>query len=334
MNALYNEYLTGAEREAAIIVAESDAQFAKLNILLESVDATLKANMLVAEAKVLAENGTYDDLTMLYKEATAEATEKKRGIIATIINAIGTLFSKIGNFLNSKFGKQLENLNNIPETVEVDKGLKTRFEFFKKAWDFLKAPIDKIKSGDASDIAAGWAQLVAEFGALGAAGATIAINRQEIITWFKTIKDDIQKKVQAAIATLKTALGIGKAVTNHQQQPESSEKQDNSQDVDANNAEKSGVVDKLIGSGEKVLSALQTFGGWISKWLGNIASAIGLSKNELKKEADAAETNNNQPTTTESASLLDIDSVSDDVLYESEMSDEEYTELCELFAEL
>lgn len=334
MNALYNEYLTGAEREAAIIVAESDAQFAKLNILLESVDATLKANMLVAEAKVLAENGTYDDLTMLYKEATAEANEKKRGIIATIINAIGTLFSKIGNFLTSKFGKQLENLNNIPETVEVDKGLKTRFEFFKKVWDFLKAPVDKIKSGDASDIAAGWAQLVAEFGALGAAGAAITINRQEIITWVKTVRDEIQKKVQAAIATLKTALGIGKAVTNHQQTPENSEKTDEAQSGNTNGNEKSTAMDKLIGAGEKVLSALQTFGGWISKWLANIATALGLSKKELKKETDNAAATENQTTTNESVSILDVDSVSDEVLYESEMSEEEYTKLCELFAEL
>ena len=35
MCSLYNEYLTGADREAAIIVAESEAQYAKLNIFYD-----------------------------------------------------------------------------------------------------------------------------------------------------------------------------------------------------------------------------------------------------------------------------------------------------------
>ena len=145
MSALYNEYLTGAEREAAIIVAESDAQFSKINLLFEAVDASLEANMYAAEAKVLVENGTYDDLTMLYKEAGEEATQKKRGIIATLIKAIGELFNKIGNFLTSKFGK---NLDNIPEgDMKISADLEKEMNIFQKAWNFIKSPFEKIAAG-------------------------------------------------------------------------------------------------------------------------------------------------------------------------------------------
>ena len=340
--SLYNEYLTGSEREAAIIVAESEAQFAKLNILFEAVDATLGANMLAAEAKVFAENGTYDDLTMLYKEAGEEAVQKKQGIIATIINAIANLFTKIGNFINNKFGKQLEN---IPEgDVKVDSRLEKEMNVFKKAWDFLKSPIDKIKAGtdaglDKEDIAKAWGQLAAEFAAISGTAAgvtTIVVKREKILEWIKTVSDEIHKKVTAAIAALKTALGIGKVVKNvvDNKKDESS---DSNNEGDATEPKKESFGDKLLGAGQKVLDALKTFGNWIATWIGKLAASIGLTKKEAEKEADASTTakeDSKEEVKEESVSLFGISLESEETFLETEMTDEEYSELCELFADI
>lgn len=340
--SLYNEYLTGAEREAAIIVAESEAQFAKLNILFEAVDATLGANMLAAEAKVFAENGTYDDLTMLYKEAGEEAVQKKKGIIATIIEAIGKLFAKIGNFLTGKFGKQLEN---IPEgDVTVDSKLEKEMNIFQKAWNFLKSPIDKIKAGsdaglDKEDIAKAWAQLAAEFAAIGGAAAgvtTIVVKREKILEWIKTVRDEIHKKVTAAIAALKTALGIGKVVKDVVDN-KNAESSDTNADGETAEPKKESFGDKLLGAGQKVLDALKTFGSWIATWIGKLASAIGLSKKDAEKEADktpVAEEAPKEEVKEESVSLFGITLESEETFLESEMTDEEYSELCELFADI
>lgn len=359
MSALYNEYLTGAEREAAIIVAESDAQFAKLNILFEAVDATLSANMLAAEAKVFVENGTYDDLTMLYTEAEQEAVQKKQGILASIINAIGALFAKIGNFLSSKFGKKHEN---IPEgDIKIDANLEKEMNVFKKAWNFIKSPFEKIAAGtesglDESEIKKAWGQIAAEFGAIAAAGTgatLITVNREKIAGWLTEIRENIQKKVEDAIAKLKVALKIGNVANNVAKAANNSDSAE-TENSDANsNTEKKTFGDKLLAVGKFILTKLQEFGRWIAKWMGKLASAIGLSKDEAKKEADkkfketrkdAREKDKNDLTrqhqanaeemTGESVSLFGITLDSDELFTESEMSDEEYTELCDLFAEL
>ena len=340
MATLYNEYLTGAEREAAIMVAESDAHMAKLNILFEAVDATLEANMLAAEAKVFAENGTYDDLTMLYTEAEAEATEKKRGIIASILAAIGSLFTKISNFLTEKFGKEIEKNDNIPESKEIDSSLEQEMNLFQKAWAFLKKPIETISAGsDAGlskeELAKAWAGLVAEVGAVAATGTLIAVNREKIIGWIKTIRDEIQKQVNNWIGKLKTVLGVGK-VANTVAKLNAADKADDKESDDAEKADenKKTIGDKLLDIGHYILSALQKFSGWISKWIGKLASAIGLNKKAAEKEADNTPAVEAPKTETESVSIFGVTIDSDELITESELSDEDYTELVELFNEL
>lgn len=345
MSALYNEYLTGAEREAAIIVAEADAQIARLNVLFEAVDATLEANMLCAEAKVFAENGTYDDLTMLYTEAQQEATQKKQGIIASIVQAIANLFAKIGNFISSKFGKKLEN---IPEgNIKIDANLEKEMNIFKKAWNYIKSPFEKVAAGtdaglNEEDIKKAWGQIAAEIGAVTAAGAATAlvvVNREKIGSWIEDIRDNIQKKVESAIAKLEAFLGIGKKVN------------DAIKDDNGENPEKKNLGDRLLGAGQFVLNKLREFAGWIAKWMGKLASAIGVSKNQDNKESDNAskqgeksQENQNNNTANqqyangddvgESVSLFGITLDSDEVFTEADMSDEEYSELCELFTDL
>ena len=84
MSDIFKSYLSEDERAVAIEESTYEIQMAKLNAMYEMVDKNLELNMLEAEAKVLTESGTYDDLDYLYEEANAEAVEKKKGIIGKI----------------------------------------------------------------------------------------------------------------------------------------------------------------------------------------------------------------------------------------------------------
>ena len=329
MRDLYNEYLTGAEREAAIIVAESDAQFAKLNVLMETVDATLEANKLAAEAKVFAENGTYDDLTMLYTEAEQEAAQKKQGIIATILGAIGSLFEKIGKFFSEKFGKNLENMNNVPAEVKMSSEVEKKQTIIQKAWNVLKSPVEMLKNENASgiDIAKAWAGITAEFAAVaGGTAATVMVvkKREDISNWLKGV-GGIRSSVQNAINTLTKKL-----------------KKDPVAEQNAEAAEpKTPFFEWLKGTaGKAVLDALKFLGSKIMEWIGQLGSLLGLSKKEAKAVADS-NVNKQQPaenaapeekTEKESVSIFGVEV--DETFMESEMSDEEFNELTELFEEI
>lgn len=333
MKALYNEYLTGAEREAAIIVAESDAQMARLNFLFEAVDATLESNKLAIEAKVLTENGTYDDLTMLYTEAEKEANKNKTGIIATILNAIGSLFERIGNFITSKFGK---NLENIPEgNIQVDAGLEKKVNIFKKAWNIIKAPFEKVAAGteaglDEEEIKKAWKQIAVEIGAVtatGAAATVITVNRAKIMEWIRTIVNDIKVKVQSGIKKLSTILGVGKianaAIKNASGKPEGEE-----------TVEKKNIGDRLLEFGSFILNKLKEFGGWISHWIGELASKIGLTKKQAEKEATEGAPAEKEVKESVSIFGINADGEDEETFLESELNDEDCNELVEAFAEL
>ena len=180
MKALYNEYLTGANREAAIIIAESDAEIAKLNVLFEAVQAKKEADMLAAEAKVLTESGTYDDLTMLYTEAEAEANEKSGGILRSIWNAIKKFFAKIKNFFTGK------STDDIPDEVELDKETAARIESADEKMSLFNSIATKFSSGDYAGVLADVAKLVIPTAAVGAAGAGVGLvvwKASKVKTW-------------------------------------------------------------------------------------------------------------------------------------------------------
>ena len=142
-NTLYlDETLTGFEREIAIESAKMDISMQKLDALYEAVDANLQANYKEAELKVYAENGTYDDLAMLYMEAENDAAEKKGGILSSLFNAIVSFCSSIINGIKSIFKKSSEN-KSVPQdtvldvTTEDAKKLDTAGKIVGKATGFL-----------------------------------------------------------------------------------------------------------------------------------------------------------------------------------------------------
>ena len=280
MSALYNEYLTGADREVACIIAESDAQFAKLNVLLESVNANLEANMLMAEAKVLTENGTYDDLTTLYTEANTEADGKKQNIFAKMLEAVGRFFASIGRFFTEKFGK--DTMDNMPENVTVDGGFPEAMNAFEKAWATLKSGINKIKTGNIlegiKDILKAVAPATIVIGAT-AAAATVVVKRDDINNWLKSLKEK-QAEVNTSVNSAQKLLTAGSTALSVVTGGES-----NNEGGDKNIFQK--AIDVLRGYGKKILEFIKKISGWIGE---KVSGAVKTAKGTFaKKKADGNE---------------------------------------------
>ena len=111
---IFNSYLVGEEREEAIEEARLELIFAKVDMMFEMVEMRLQQNLREAELKVFSEGGTYGDFQYLVEEAENEANENKKGIIATLWNAIKSVLKKIG--------EKLASINVEPgdENTEVD----------------------------------------------------------------------------------------------------------------------------------------------------------------------------------------------------------------------
>ena len=87
-------------------------------------ELTGEINAKRAEFKVMAENGTDDDLFSLYSEAAAEANQQKKGIIATFIEKIGAVLRSIGEKISNFFSKKplSDEQKKTEVEVPVDKG--------------------------------------------------------------------------------------------------------------------------------------------------------------------------------------------------------------------
>lgn len=116
---IFNSYLVGEEREAAIEESATQVFFNNIDMMIEMVDMQLEYDKKAAEFKVFSEGGTYDDFLYLLEEANAEANEKKKGILATLIDGIIKILNKIGEKL-AAIGK---NPGDPNEDVEVDEGV-------------------------------------------------------------------------------------------------------------------------------------------------------------------------------------------------------------------
>lgn len=131
MNIFYPNTYTDLELECI----KSDIYTEKLNILYEAVENALNSNYMEAELKVYTENGTYNDLSMLYIEAKEEADKQKTGIIGTLINTIKNLCKKIKNFFINIFGKKKDS---IPDQVKISKEDNNKIDTFNEVCDTVK----------------------------------------------------------------------------------------------------------------------------------------------------------------------------------------------------
>ena len=144
-NTLYlDETLTGFEREFAIESAKTDIAFQKLDALYEAVDANLQANYKEAELKVYSENGTYEDLAMLYTEAEKEAAGKQRSILGSVFKLIRDLCTTIKNFIVNIFKKKVQK--SPSDEFEVNEEEYNTLKSTKSFGDMVKGGLANIKN--------------------------------------------------------------------------------------------------------------------------------------------------------------------------------------------
>lgn len=297
MTALYNEYLTGAEREAAIDDAVAAAEYAKLNLLYEAVDAKLEADLLAAEAKVLTENGTYDDLTMLYMEANQEADVKKENLITRFINWITGVFTKLGQWLTGSAKSKIENLPanatvNISEEEEKHiNGLNTVINWFTK-------PFEVLKGGTAGgyteeEISKSWKTVAVEIGiGATAAAATTVFSIKKSREWALSLIDDLKKKSDGLLSKIK-GLNAAKFVSDTVNAATSDAKSDNADATDKNGSGKS-LLNKASETFSKILKyvidRLNEVKDFIKKLIGSITNRVDNTNNAENQEAPKEET--------------------------------------------
>jgi hypothetical protein len=186
MNAIYNEYMSESERDLEVIITESDAQIAKLNVLLSTVNGRLEANMLAAEAKVLAEDGTYDDLTSLYTEATTEANNEKENIFQKLFRIIKNFLNKVRAFFT---GRPVED-KDIPTEMTIDKDIAERVSIIDSAWEKIQGGFNKLKN---KDLTGAWSIIKGITGGLMGAVGTAAIATGAVTWKHDQIKSTLEK---------------------------------------------------------------------------------------------------------------------------------------------
>lgn len=144
-NTLYlDETLTGLEREFVIESTKLDISMDKLNVLYEAVCSTLNANYREAELKVYSENGTYEDLAILYTEAEKEAAGKQSSILGSIFKIIGDLCDKIKNFIVNIFTKKVKE--SPSDEFEVNEEEYNTLKSTQSFGDMVKGGLANIKN--------------------------------------------------------------------------------------------------------------------------------------------------------------------------------------------
>ena len=202
MSDIFKSYLSEEERAIAIEESKYEIQMAKLNAMYEMVDKNLELNMLEAEAKVLTESGTYDDLDYLYEEANKEAAEKKEGIISKIIGVVKQIWQAITNTITNFFSK-----NKVGEgEAEVDENDEKRVNALNGVWGKIKLVLNFVRNNGAK-IAMGVAAIgTLILGALelfGKKGKKVKRPSSVVKGWIQSIKSkagEVNSALKSAIA--------------------------------------------------------------------------------------------------------------------------------------
>ena len=204
MSDIFKSYLSDEERADAIEESIYEIQMAKLNAMYEMVDKNLELNMLEAEAKVLTESGTYDDLDYLYEEANKEAAEKKEGIISKIIGAVKQIWQAITNTITNFFSKN----KDAEDEAEVDENDEKRMNALNTVWGKIKQLLNFVRNNGgkiAIGVAALGGVILAGFELFGKEGKKIKKPSSVVKGWIQSIKS----KAGEVTSALSSANGDG-----------------------------------------------------------------------------------------------------------------------------
>ena len=202
MSDIFKSYLSEEERAIAIEESAYEIQMAKLNAMYEMVDKNLELNMLEAEAKVLTESGTYDDLDYLYEEANAEAAEKKEGIIAKIVGVVKQIWQAITNTITNFFSK-----NKVGEgEAEVDENDEKRVNALNGVWGKIKLVLNFVRNNGAKiamGVAAIGTLILGGLELFGKKGKKVKRPSSVVKGWIQSIKSkagEVNSALKSAIA--------------------------------------------------------------------------------------------------------------------------------------
>ena len=202
MSDIFKSYLSEEERAIAIEESTYEIQMAKLNAMYEMVDKNLELNMLEAEAKVLTESGTYDDLDYLYEEANAEAAEKKEGIIAKIVGVVKQIWQAITNTITNFFSK-----NKVGEgEAEVDENDEKRVNALNGVWGKIKLVLNFVRNNGAKiamGVAAIGTLILGGLELFGKKGKKVKRPSSVVKGWIQSIKSkagEVNSALKSAIA--------------------------------------------------------------------------------------------------------------------------------------
>ena len=204
MSDIFKSYLSEDERDIAIEESTYKIQMAKLNAMYEMVDKNLELNMLEAEAKVLTESGTYDDLDYLYEEANAEAAKKKEGIIAKIVGVVKTIWEKITSAITNLLSK----CGIIKDEVEVDANDEKRMNALNAIWGKVKQVLNFVRNNGgkiAVSIAVLGTGIIAGLELFGKEGGKVKKPSSVVKGWVQNIKS----KAGEVTSALSSAGGDG-----------------------------------------------------------------------------------------------------------------------------
>jgi hypothetical protein len=142
--SIYCEYLSQDERAYMIESSSIDNEFDKLQTLYEMASLHFAQLEKEIEHKVFSESGSYDDLAFLLQEAGEENIEKKKGIIAQIIDTIKRFFDKI----TGKSNKIREASLKPDDMISVPADLEEKSSTITGAMNKMQTGIVKLQSGN------------------------------------------------------------------------------------------------------------------------------------------------------------------------------------------
>ena len=167
MNTIYYDNLNEYDRYMLCLEKTFDAVMCEAELALEMVENRLAINCMKAEARVIQESGTEEDLLYLYTEAEAEAAPAKQGIFSTIFNGIINFISNAWNGFINLFKKQ-----NKEEMVAANKGKSITLEYnvegLRSSLNEISSSIDSSSKGKTVAKLAALIAVIATAGGVGA----------------------------------------------------------------------------------------------------------------------------------------------------------------------
>ena len=137
MSSIVNGYMNAIERENDMFNRSIEIESNKISLMVEAYYNKLENDYLLAEQKVMMENGTYDDLTYLYMEANEEANQNKE----TIFQKIKAFFQRIFDSIKNLFRRGDAYEGNAPKCfmdAANGSGSSEIVNFFKKIGNDFK----------------------------------------------------------------------------------------------------------------------------------------------------------------------------------------------------